>query len=127
MVVVEEDKILEKIDEINSWIRGKAWVEELALSVKLEELRRLIISVFEPRKLPYRKNIINRLDRQTRKGIKKYGQLINENKELTDLQMLEYLAEELTDGLVYLEDIKQRYKQAMDEGEVNGKCKAGHV
>jgi rubredoxin len=55
-----------------------------------------------PMDLAYRKKIIERLDRQTQKGIDKYGETLDKNS-LTFEDRWEYLAEELTDVLVYTE------------------------
>ena len=56
----------------------------------------------------YLDNIIERFDRQTEKGIKKYGQTLEDNPRTDPLVALEYLAEELTDGLMYLEELKEK-------------------
>jgi|GEM_PF-5611085 len=62
--------------------------------------------------LSYRQPIIDRLDKQTEKGIKKYGGTIDRSGHLkTADESLEYLAEELTDGLVYIEHAKQMMRQ----------------
>lgn len=66
--------------------------------------------------MKYRQPIINRLDNQTRKGITKYGNTIEKSGHLRDgLQRLEYLAEELTDGLVYIEDTKAYMMELEDD------------
>jgi|GEM_PF-5569756 len=57
------------------------------------------------RSMGYRQPIIDRLDRQTRKGIVEYGDTIDKSGHLrNNTDRLEYLAEELTDALVYIED-----------------------
>ncbi|UED72139.1 hypothetical protein [Brevibacillus sp. HD3.3A] len=57
--------------------------------------------------MAYRQPIIDRLDRQTEKGIRKYGDTIDKAGHLKNgTERLEYLAEELIDALVYIEDIK---------------------
>lgn len=62
--------------------------------------------------LSYRQTIIDRLDKQTDKGIKKYGDTIDKSGHLkSSSESLEYLAEELTDGLVYIEHTKQMMRQ----------------
>lgn len=64
----------------------------------------------------YRQPIINRLDNQTRKGIEKYGNTIDRAGHLRNgTDRLEYLAEELTDGLVYIEDMKAYVVQLEDD------------
>lgn len=58
--------------------------------------------------MAYRKPIIDRIDSQTRKGLKKYGDTIDRSGHLESPgKSLEYLAEELTDGLVYIEHSKR--------------------
>lgn len=70
-----------------------------------------VLFVKEPNKAPtaednaYRQPIIDRLDNQTNKGIDKYNTLLHENP-LPMPERLEHLAEELTDGLQYIEHIK---------------------
>ena len=44
--------------------------------------------------------------RQTEKGLKKYGQRLEDNEGLGVIERLEYLEEELIDGLMYIEHIK---------------------
>lgn len=78
-----------------------------------EEIEHLIKS------MAYRQPIIDRVDNQTRKGIKKYGGTIEKAGHLrSGLQRLEYLAEELTDGLVYIEDLKAYIQQLEDDIKV---------
>lgn len=58
--------------------------------------------------MAYRKQIIARIDSQTRKGIRKYGNTIDRSGHIQSAsEGLEYLAEELTDGLVYIEHSKR--------------------
>lgn len=60
-----------------------------------------------PKDLSYRSAIVKRLDRQTEKGISKYGGTIDKSGHLKSVnESLDYLAEELTDGLVYIEHAK---------------------
>jgi hypothetical protein len=66
----------------------------------------------------YRQAIIDRLDRQTTKGIAKYGGTIDKSGHLTSAtEALEYLAEELTDGLVYVEHVKALVLQQAEENQ----------
>lgn len=69
--------------------------------------------------MAYRQPIIDRLDRQTEKGIRKYGDTIEKSGHLKNgTERLEYLAEELTDALVYIEHIKKngtQIEQLLDE------------
>lgn len=46
--------------------------------------------------------------KQTEKGIKSYGQTLEENTSMTDLERLEYLEEELVDALMYIEHLKEK-------------------
>jgi len=55
----------------------------------------------------YLDRIIARFKSQRKKGIDKYGQVL-ENNHAPMLERLEYLAQELTDGLMYIEWIKER-------------------
>lgn len=65
--------------------------------------------------MAYRQPIINRLDQQTKKGINKYGNTIDKSGYLkSGIDRLNYLAEELTDGLVYIEHAKE-YIQQLEE------------
>ena len=50
----------------------------------------------------YLDRIVARFKRQEQKGISKYGQILEDNPRGV-LEALEYLAEELTDGLMYVE------------------------
>jgi hypothetical protein len=66
----------------------------------------------------YRQAIIDRLDRQTAKGIAKYGGTIDKSGHLRSAEeALEYLAEELTDGLVYVEHVKALVLQQAEENQ----------
>lgn len=49
--------------------------------------------------------------RQTEKGVKKYGRRLEDNHELTMIERLEYLEEELIDGLMYIEHIKASLRE----------------
>lgn len=50
--------------------------------------------------------------RQTEKGIAKYGRRLEDNHNLTMTERLEYLEEELIDGLMYIEHIKAAFRYA---------------
>lgn len=56
----------------------------------------------------YWDNITAMYNRQRAKGIKTYGQTLEENNSLSDIEKLEYLEEELIDGLMYIEHIKAK-------------------
>lgn len=66
--------------------------------------------VVDGHKQTYWKNICDMQQRQTEKGIKTYGQTLEENDSLTDIERLEYLEEELIDALMYIEHIKAKYR-----------------
>lgn len=57
-------------------------------------------------KSDYWANICALQKRQTEKGIRKYGQRLEDNTALSQSKRLEYLEEELIDGLMYIEHIK---------------------
>lgn len=58
----------------------------------------------------YWANITAIKDKQTKKGIDTYGQTLEENTAMSIIERLEYLEEELVDGLMYLEHIKEKVK-----------------
>lgn len=64
----------------------------------------------------YWEKICQMQEKQTNKGIEKYGQILEENKELNILEVITYLQEELIDGLMYCEHIKTLLMEA--EGKV---------
>lgn len=55
----------------------------------------------------YWKRVCDLQRRQTEKGIRKYGQRLEENTSLSPTERLEYLEEELIDALMYIEHIKE--------------------
>lgn len=55
----------------------------------------------------YLERINERFYRQAEKGLKKYGVSLEDNQELGFEERVEYLAEELTDGLQYIEHLKE--------------------
>ena len=61
-------------------------------------------------KMSYWDNICEIQKRQTEKGIRTYGMTLEQNTALTDIERLEYLEEELIDGLMYIEHIKAGLK-----------------
>jgi len=72
--------------------------------------------------LSYRASIINRLDQQTLKGIQKYGGTIDKSGHLKSAEEgLDYLAEELTDALVYIEHTKMNIKLDIERLEKENK------
>ena len=54
-------------------------------------------------------------EKQTQKGIRTYGQRLEENTELSAIQRLEYLEEELIDALMYIEHIKAGMQSDEDD------------
>lgn len=54
----------------------------------------------------YMKAILERFENQRNKGIEKYGQVLEQNNAPIG-ERLEHLAQELTDGLAYIEWIKE--------------------
>jgi hypothetical protein len=70
----------------------------------------------------YLDRIVARFKRQEQKGISKYGQILEDNPRGV-LEALEYLAEELTDGLMYVEEAIEKvgqgdYRTLLAETEV---------
>ena len=46
-------------------------------------------------------------DKQTAKGVEEYGQTLEENTSITPIERLTMLEEELIDGLMYIEHLKE--------------------
>jgi hypothetical protein len=65
-----------------------------------------VLTVSSVTDLTYRQTIIDRLDRQTQKGLKKYDAVLSHYTDMPIEKRLEHLAEELTDALVYIEHLK---------------------
>ena len=63
----------------------------------------------------YWQNVCEMQERQTQKGISRYGQILEENKDLDIFQVLEYLQEELIDALMYIEHIKKLIETMKEE------------
>lgn len=79
-------------------------------------------SAFTPKlntnKLNYWQNICEIQRQQTEKGIKKYGDVLENNPtNLSIIERLTYLEEELIDGLMYVEHIKLLLKNEELEGK----------
>lgn len=55
----------------------------------------------------YWQNICDIQLRQTNKGIRHYGQRLEDNGDMTVLDRLTYLEEELIDALMYIEHLKR--------------------
>lgn len=60
-----------------------------------------------PRDVSYWANITKMQKRQTAKGLKTYGQRLEDNTTLTITEKIEMIQEELIDALMYLEHLKQ--------------------
>lgn len=56
--------------------------------------------------MEYWNNICKIQERQTKKGLRKYGHVLEDNHDLTDIERLTYLEEELVDALMYIEHLK---------------------
>ena len=54
----------------------------------------------------YWDNICEMQKKQTKKGIRTYGQALEQNTSLNAMDRLTYLEEELIDALMYIEHIK---------------------
>lgn len=63
----------------------------------------------------YWSNICRLQERQTEKGLSKYGQILEENIDMNIIERLEYLEEELIDGLMYIEHIKAHFADMDDD------------
>jgi len=63
-------------------------------------------------RMNYLSRIIARFERQKAKGIAKYGQPLEQNNREV-LEAIEAIAEELTDGLMYLEEVKEKLQDRL--------------
>lgn len=59
---------------------------------------------------PYWERITQIADRQREKGIQTYGQGLEQFREPDAVSRIEYIQEELIDGLMYLEWLKEKLK-----------------
>lgn len=66
----------------------------------------------------YFDRIADRFKRQEQKGISKYGQVLEDNPRGV-VEALEYLAEELTDGLMYVEEAIEKARKAEPLNKTN--------
>ena len=64
---------------------------------------------------PYWERITAIANHQRKKGLNKYGMKLEDN-DLPIEKRLEYLEEELVDGLMYIEWIKEWYKETHKNG-----------
>ena len=58
----------------------------------------------------YWRNITAIKKRQTEKGLRNYGQRLEDNTELSVTETLTYLEEELVDALMYIEHVKNKLR-----------------
>ena len=65
--------------------------------------------------MKYWKRICDIQRKQTEKGLKKYGQILEDNNSLSDIERITYLEEELIDGLMYCEHLKEILLERMDD------------
>lgn len=63
----------------------------------------------------YWNNVCEIQRKQTEKGIRTYGQTLEQNTSLDILERLTMLEEELIDGLMYIEHIKAWMKSKEDD------------
>jgi DNA-directed RNA polymerase subunit alpha len=62
---------------------------------------------------PYTQRIIDRIEKQTAKGIRKYGSNMQDNPlNLSVSEVVEYALEECADLMVYLENVKERLSES---------------
>lgn len=54
----------------------------------------------------YWKNITEIKNKQTEKGLKEYGQTLEENKSIPTIERITMVEEEMVDALMYLEHLK---------------------
>lgn len=74
-------------------------------------LSRKDYSNWKPRYPDYWKNISAIKDAQTAKGVNEYGQTLEENTDLAPIERLTMLEEELIDGLMYIEHLKESLRK----------------
>lgn len=67
--------------------------------------------------MKYWERICKIQEEQTDKGIKKYGQILEENTGMTINQRIRYAQEELIDGLMYLEHLKENNYSGISPNE----------
>lgn len=65
----------------------------------------------------YWEKITELKNKQTRKGLSKYGQVLEDNDLLSPVERIVYLEEELVDALMYLEHMKNDNYKGMDAND----------
>ena len=65
---------------------------------------------------PYWERITEISNRQRKKGIDTYGQGLESNTAPDAIKRIEYIQEELIDGLMYLEWLKEKLKGETENG-----------
>lgn len=81
------------------------WCTDESLKAQAEEALEEAQKEFKKRVNPYWERISEMAKKQRAKGIDTYGQGLEDNP-MTIMERLEYLQEELIDGLMYIEHIK---------------------
>lgn len=61
----------------------------------------------------YWKNITEIKNKQTEKGLKEYGQTLEENKSIPTIERITMVEEEMVDALMYLEHLKASIKDGL--------------
>ena len=102
------------------WIRYEKGLCCSPISLYLDK-KYEVITLFEfseeEADINYRDNIVSLLDRQREKGIKKYGETLEENTTLSTEQRIEHLEEELIDGLEYCEHLKRTFCDSLSAND----------
>ena len=76
----------------------------------------IINGTYKPAKNPYWERITAISNRQRKKGIDTYGQGLEANTAPDAIKRIEYIQEELIDGLMYLEWLKEKLKGETENG-----------
>lgn len=61
----------------------------------------------------YWKNITEIKNKQTEKGLREYGQTLEENKSIPTIERITMVEEEMVDALMYLEHLKASIKDGL--------------
>jgi guanylate kinase len=109
----KEDDIIRRIkqarddNEFENFAFADYCIVNRNLEESLKQLRAIVQGDLQPK---YLDRIIDRFHRQERKGLDKYGQILEKNNDHI-LSRLEHLAQELSDGLYYIEWIRDKVKE----------------
>lgn len=63
----------------------------------------------------YWKNITALKEKQTEKGLKEYGQVLEENQSIPTLSRITMIEEEMVDALMYLEHLKYNIEEVKEK------------